>query len=137
MTPGFKTLFVYWLPMPVIGVLNGIFRGLVIIQFMSEFHAKQVSSVLLIALLFFYTKIVFGHLSIHTKSHAWLTGLTWMLLTIVFEFVLGYGVLKHSLASIFSEYNLAAGNLWTLVLLGIATLPFVHFMLRRNTIAAK
>ncbi len=111
--------------MPVIGVLNGVFRGLVLMRFTSEFHAKQLSSLTLILLLLFYANTVFYRLRISRIKTAFLAGLTWVVLTIAFEFVLGYVVLQQDPAIMLQEYNVLAGNLWSLVLVAIFFLPYL------------
>jgi hypothetical protein len=122
-----KTKLLYWLPMPVIATLNGIFRGWILIPLLSPIHARQVSSILLILILALYTRIIYAKLRIHFVADALFTGLIWVLLTIAFEFLLGYIILKHSIDVMLMEYNLIAGNLWSLVLVSLFFLPYLYF----------
>jgi hypothetical protein len=123
----------FWLPMPVIGTLNGLFRGFVLMQFMSEFYAKQISSVILVILLFFYTAFIFGRLGISSLKDSLLTGLLWVMLTISFELLLGYVVLQQDINVMLREYNLLKGNLWLLVLVAIMLLPYSLFRFKIQT----
>ena len=99
-------------------------------RFFTEFHAKQVSSILLMILLFLYTGIIFSKLHIQTLKTAFLTGLGWVLLTVAFEFLLGNVILHLNINLILQEYNLPAGNLWILVLIAIGLFPFLHLRFR-------
>ena len=124
-----------WLPMPVLGTLNGLFRGLVLMQFMSEFRAKQLSSVTLIIILFVYTNLIFDRLDLKLSREALYTGLVWVLLTITFEFVLGYMILKQPFDMMLAEYNISQGNFWSLVIISIFFMPFI--LLKIKTKARK
>jgi hypothetical protein len=119
--------FIFWLPLPFIGTLNGIFRGLVIQEFMSEAHAKQISSLLLVVLLAIYAYLAVPKLKLKEISEAWLVGLTWMFLTVLFEFGLGIFVSGISFNQLLSEYKLWEGRLWSLVIITILILPVLFY----------
>lgn len=118
---------VFWFPLTVIAILNGTFRTFVLNRFLTDYFAHQMSSLLLIVLIFFYTEFVYGRLAIRTSRDAWMTGLIWVALTVAFEFGLGYFVSGLSFKAMLEAYNLLAGNLWTLVLIGVATIPWLYF----------
>lgn len=121
--------------MPVLGILNGLFRGLVLMQFMPEFRAKQLSSLTLIVILFVYTNLIFDRLDLKVTREALYTGLVWVLLTITFEFVLGSLILNQSLDMMLEEYNITRGNFWLLVIISIFFMPFI--LLKIKTKARK
>lgn len=118
--------------MPVLGVINGVFRGLVLMHFMSEFRAKQLSSVLLVILLFVYTHLIYDRLNLRTTKDALFTGLLWMVLTVAFEFVLGYVLLNQPLDVMLQEYNVLDGKFWALVIILIFFLPLIQFKWKSN-----
>lgn len=118
-----------WFPLTVIAIMNGTFRTFILTRFFNDYVAHQLSSLLLIALIFFYTKVVYNRLSLRTSRDAWMTGMIWFVLTIVFEFSLGYFVSGLSFESMLEAYNLLEGNLWTLVLMSMAIIPWLCFTL--------
>jgi len=127
-----KKIILFWLPLMVIGFCNGIFRGLVLAQFLSDFHARQISSLLLIAWVALYTYAIFKKLEITTTQRAWLVGFIWLAATVAFEFFLGLVVVKSTLTALLTEYNLFAGRLWSLVLIVIVLMPFLVLRYQRK-----
>jgi hypothetical protein len=124
--------FLYWLPMPVIGMLNGMFRGFVLSSFLSDSRAHQVSSVLLIGLIALYVNLIFQKIRIRNLSEAWLTGVIWSVLTIAFEFGLGYFILHTSMRSMIEQYNVAAGNFWPFIVISLLVMPVLFWKYRNR-----
>jgi hypothetical protein len=127
-----KKIILFWLPLMVIGFCNGIFRGLVLAHFFSDFHARQISSLLLIIWVALYTSVVFRKLEIKTPQQAWLAGFIWFTATVAFEFFLGLVVVKSTFTALLTEYNLFAGRLWSLVLVAIVLMPFLVLRYERK-----
>ena len=50
-----------------------------------------------------------------TRKGKWLTGIVWMLLTVIFEFATGLSG-GNSISELLAAYNPLTGNLWLLVL---------------------
>jgi hypothetical protein len=125
-----KVLF--WIPLTFIGFLNGFFRGWVLTYFLSDFHARQISSLLMVIWVFLYTKFIFGKLEVRKVFDAWLTGIVWLLLTMTFEFGLGYFVLGLTMEVMVSDYNLLEGRFWSLVLMAILVIPALYFTVLRE-----
>lgn len=117
---------VWWLPLPVIGFLNGTFRGLVLNRYFSELTARQLSSLLMIVWIVLYIILVYGRLGIRKPAHAWTFGIIWCLLTVAFELVLGYS-LGLSFKDMLADYNLADGRLWPFVLIALLVGPILYF----------
>lgn len=107
--------------------MNGTFRTFFLNRYLTDHVSHQLSSVLLMALIFCYTKIVYNRMAIRTSRDAWLTGIIWLVLTVAFEFSIGYFVSGLSFEAMLEAYNLLEGNLWTLVLLSIAVIPWLCF----------
>jgi hypothetical protein len=122
-----RKAFNYWIPLALIGVLNGIFRGFVLMEFAGEFEARQISSVLMVIWIIIYAKTVHPFLGVKSSAHALAVGGLWMFFTVVFEF--GLGILTQvSFHTLFSDYDLRSGNLWGLVVLSILLMPIlIHF----------
>jgi hypothetical protein len=120
-----------WLPMVVLAVANGALREAWLVPFLGAEKARQVSTLILIALFAIYLAIVFRIWPIGSARDAVLLGLAWLVLTLAFEFLLGFYASHLTLRQMLAEYNLAAGRLWALVPLWVAIAPYFIFRLHR------
>ena len=125
----FTGTVIAWLPMPFIGVANGMFRQFFLLYYLSDFRAHQVSTLLLIVLLLVYIAIIHKKLSIKSSKDAWLTGTCWATLTILFELMMGRFVSHLTTGEMLAAYNLMSGNLWLLVPLTLLGMPFTFYRL--------
>lgn len=118
-----------WLPLVAVGIGNGMLRELTYGKRLSELRAHQWSSV--IGILFFLVAswVLFSVFGLASLDEAFRTGVIWVILTVGFEFVFGRFVSKHSWERMLQDYNILAGRLWLLVLLGIFTAPMIAFLL--------
>ena len=126
-----KKVFVLWLPMVALGVINGAFRGLVLNRHFDEPTARQISTGTLIVFLTIYVYLIHRRLDLRDNPQALGVGAIWVFLTFIFETLLGYFGTGLSMSEILSEYNIAEGKLWPLVLVVIFLLPFVFY--RKDT----
>ena len=101
-------------------------RGFVLNQIFSDLVARQFSALLMIVWMSLYIEAIYEKLNILKSVEAWATGVTWLFLTIAFEFTLGF-ILGLSLKSMLAEYNLLAGRFWVLVLIAILVGPVLYF----------
>ena len=129
MTLAVKKRIIYWIPLTAIGFINGTIRVVLFEKLFSDDAARQISSLLLIILIAIYSAIVFRKLEISNYSSAWQTGFVWMILTVVFEFALGF-MLNTSINTMLAEYNLLEGKLWPLVLVAILLIPPWYFKVK-------
>lgn len=118
-----------WLPMIGIAFLNASLRELVLTKRMSGLRAHQLSVLTLTTLVAFYAALVFPYLRITGYGQAAAAGITWMLLTVCFEFGLGL-LVGTPWNRMLEEYNIAAGQLWVLFLLVLLSLPCALYILR-------
>jgi hypothetical protein len=95
--------------MVVIAVGNGAFRESILRPQFGELRARQLSTLLLIALLAVYVWIIVSIWPIESGCQAAAIGLIWLALTLIFEFALGRSVSGLSWREIAAEYNVAAG----------------------------
>jgi|SRR5689334_263233 len=123
--------FLAWLPMILIAVANGALREAWLVPRLGEHAARQVSTLILIALFAVYVGYVLRRWPIASSGQAIAVGALWLVLTLAFEFALGRFVSGLSSREILEEYDLAAGRLWALVPIWIAAAPYVFFRLRR------
>lgn len=102
-----------WFPMILIAVANGALREAWLVPRLGEHAARQVSTLLLIALFVLYIGYVARRWPIASSNEALaVSGLSWQ--------------------QMIAEYDFAAGRLWALVPLWIAVAPYVFFRLWRS-----
>jgi hypothetical protein len=116
----------FWLVLAGIGVLNGIFRGLVIQQYVDEYAAHVISTLgtglpaFALAMLLYFRSA-----REHTAKELALIGGLWMTMTVAFEFGFGHYVMGHSWSRLVADYNLLNGRLWVLVPIALLLGPLV------------
>ena len=67
-----------------------------------------------------------------TRKERWLTGIVWILLTVIFEFATGLSG-GNSISELLAAYNPLTGNLWLLVLAATLFSPVVAGLSMRKT----
>lgn len=116
---------VAWVGGSVLGVVNGVLRELAYKNRVGDNTANQISAASLIGLLALYFAALSHRWPLRTRRDALEVGGTWVVLTVLFEFGFGHYVDHKSWSELTDNYNLAEGNLWTLVLVWIAVGPEV------------
>lgn len=116
-----------WLPMVLIGIINGIIRQSVYGPLMAELTAHQISTFTVMALLGAYMWGVTQRWRIGSARQAISIGLLWLGLTVAFEFLFGHFVMGHPWSRLLHDYNLLEGRLWILVLLWTTMAPYLFF----------
>ena len=112
-----------WLGMAVIAVANGMFREAVIVPRTGEYPGHLVSTGLLVAAILLVSFLFFRGTSIaYTRAELALVGVMWVVLTVGFEFVVGY-VEDTPVAVTLGQYNLLAGQVWIFVPLTLLLAP--------------
>jgi hypothetical protein len=117
--------FLFWLPMPFLGVLNGTLRELVLKQYLHEVTAQHVSAFTLIVLILAYGLFIRKKLALHSRSDAAYCSVTWVALTLLFEFGFGYFVGHHSFQTMLLDYYIWEGKLWPVVIIFTGLVPFI------------
>ena len=114
-------LFIGWLSLAALGVLNGIAREVVLAPRLGALALPASGFVLAILILI----ATLGLRTIWPESAGpWITGGTWLVLTVVFEFAIGR-LRGSSWTTLCRAYMCADGNLWPLVLLTILIAPWL------------
>ena len=118
-----------WIPMVIIGILNGIAREFGYGRHVGELAAHQISSVTGVILFASYTWTLSLCWPLGSSRQALGVGLTWLGLTIAFEFSFGHYVAKHTWARLLRDYNILEGRLWSLVLATVCLAPYLVYKL--------
>jgi hypothetical protein len=122
-----------WLPLMVIGILNGILRQSGYGKYVGELTAHQISTLTGIILMGLYIWWLTGVWKIASPGQAVVIGLIWLGMTVVFEFFFGHYVAGHPWKRLFHDYNIFEGRLWALVLIWITVAPLVFYKLRSRS----
>lgn len=122
-------IFVYplgvWVLMAVLAVLNGGFREVVLVPRIGEYPAHVLSTALLVGAILVVSYLYFTNTLL---NYSWLelllVGVVWALLTVGFEFLVGY-VEGTPVSVTLAQYDVLAGQVWVLVLLTLLFAPLV------------
>ncbi|MFW6384749.1 MAG: hypothetical protein ACOCY7_01300 [Halodesulfurarchaeum sp.] len=122
-------VFVYplgvWVLMAVVAVANGGFREVVIIPRTGEYTGHVLSTALLITAILTLSFLFFARTSVAYSSVERATiGLVWVVLTVGFEFLIGY--LEGTPVSVtLAQYDVFAGRVWIFVPMTLFLAPVV------------
>lgn len=122
----YKHIF-WWFVFPFVGILNGVLREATYKNFVGDLPAHQISTatgIFFFGIIFYF---IFKKWRIATSKHAILIGLTWLGLTILFEFGFGHFIMGNPWENLLHDYNLAEGRVWSLFLVWITIAPFVFY----------
>ena len=131
-----KTFFIYiafWFGLVVVAIINGAVREKVYGPLMSELSAHQLSTLIGLVLFGIYIWILTGAYPMESSRQAIAIGGTWLVMTVIFEFVFGHWVMKHPWQRLFHDYNIFQGRVWLLVLIWTAIAPSCFYVLRNGT----
>jgi len=121
---------VCWLGMVILAILNGAIREKFYGQFMRELFAHQLSTLIVIILFGIYIWELVGIWPIESPKQALVIGGMWLTMTIIFEFIFGHFVMRHSWEKLFHDYNLIKGRVWVLVLVWTTAAPYLFYRIR-------
>jgi hypothetical protein len=114
-----------WLLMAVIAVANGVFRELVVIPRIGEYAGHVVSTALLVGAILLVAGVYFSVTPIaYTRAELLLVGAVWTVLTVGFEFLVGY-VEGTPVSETLAQYDVLAGQVWILVPLTLLFAPLL------------
>ena len=119
----------FWLILAVVAIANGVMRQAFYGRYLSELAAHQLSTVTGILLTGGVVWILNRFWPIGSAREAWIIGVSWLVMTVLFEFGFGHYVAGHSWSRLLADYNLLAGRVWLLFLVWIAMLPYVIWRL--------
>jgi hypothetical protein len=118
-----------WLILMLVAILNGTLREFVITPRTGPAIGHVISTLLLAALILAITWLLIPWIGPASSGDAGVIGLTWLGLTLLFEF--GFGRLRGKpWAVLLADYNVARGRIWILVLLTTVAAPWLAARLR-------
>lgn len=119
--------FLWWFAFPFVGILNGILREATYKKVTGDLFAHQISTatgIIFFGIIFYF---IFKKWNIESVKHAILVGITWLFLTVLFEFGFGHYIMGNSWEKLLHDYNLADGRFWSLFLVWITIAPIVFY----------
>lgn len=119
-----------WLLLACGAIINGVARDKLIAPLIGERLALPLSGLTLSILIFCVTLIFVPFLDMVTSRGFWLVGILWVLMTLVFEFLLGHYVMGESWEKIVEVFYVHRGNLYLLVLMAAVLSPYLAAKLR-------
>lgn len=128
----FKLIFIFWAVMVVIAIVNGYFGQAVVSKALGDYGSHLYRTFFIIAVIFVFSNVYIRKTGLGGElTPALLTGLSWLALSITFEFGFGHFVFGFPWEKITGEYRLSEGRLWALVLASEVIAPVVNsFILR-------
>jgi len=112
-----------WLLIIPLAFINGAFRE-IFLESRIGVYANPVSCVILCILAFLVSFIFIPRLGNGTNKIYMKMGLLWIILTVIFETVLGF-LMGNTFNEIINAYNIATGNFWLLVVIFVGFIPIL------------
>ena len=119
-----------WFLLLVLAVLNGGVRDTWLSPRLGDSVGRALSSVLLSTLIFLATWLTIGWIRPATSHDALKLGALWLILTLMFEFVVGHYGFRKPWAELLADYDLRRGRIWVLVLVVTVLAPLWTARLR-------
>lgn len=117
----------YWLVLMALAIANGILREGTYGKHIPELRAHQLST-LIGATVFGVAVWLFSRRwPPESAAQALYIGLSWLAMTLCFEFLFGHYVAGHSWSRLLQDYDLLSGRVWPLLLVWVTVLPYIVF----------
>jgi hypothetical protein len=113
-----------WLLMPIAAIANGALRDLLVAPLLGERGAEILAVLVLLILIYGITAVFLTRAGPRRRSaDLWALGFLWMVLTIAFELVFFGVFLSVPVPELITAYNIFAGELWIVVVIGVLLAP--------------
>ena len=121
---------VIWSAFIPVAIVNGFVREKCLAPLVGVRRALPLSGISCAALFFLLVWVSIPWLGTLPAGHFLLMGCMWLIMTVVFEFIVGRQVAHKSWEELLRAYDITTGNLWPVVLLAIAAAPWLVARLR-------
>jgi len=125
-----------WLVLMAAETLNGLWRAKVLALWIGDAAARDVSVFTGSMVILLITFACIGWIPAHSVRTLLVIGMSWVLLTIFYEFTLGYLVFHRPLGEIASDFDLFHGELLPIGLLVLLFAPLLAARVSRATPAS-
>jgi len=124
-----KSLLIWVLIIPL-AIVNGVLRENVLNAYLGKNSALPVNGIILCFFVFFLSLVFIPRLGKGKTKNYILIGLLWLLLTVIFEFTLGF-IMNEPLSELIKAYDITTGNLWLFVVLVVGCSPWLTAKIRK------
>lgn len=108
-----------------VGFVNGALRELTYGKYLSEHTRHAVGTATGIVLIGIAIYIINYFWPFQDRTQAFLVGLTWAALTVIFESAMILFMMKKDIRAVLREYDVTKGRLWPFVLLFVIVFPVI------------
>ncbi len=122
--------FLVWLVIIFAESVHGTFRQLFLAPLVGDFPARRIAFFVGMLLIFSIAYFFIRWIAAPTAKSLLLIGLLWAILTLVFEFALGFLILGYSGERVFEDYDVSRGGLMSLGLVFMMFAPFIAAKIR-------
>lgn len=119
-----------WCVLLFLAILNGGFREAVLVPGLGRGVGYAMSTVMLSALIVLVGWMATPWIAPRSIQDAWIVGVVWLLLTLLFDFGAGHFLFRRSWTELMTGYNLLAGRIWLIVLVVTLLTPVLAFTRR-------
>lgn len=114
-----------WVVMAVLAVANGAIREVLLVPQVGTYPGHVLSTGLLVLGILLVSGLFFTFTSIpYSRSQLLLVGVVWVILTVGFEFLVGF-VEGTPVSVTLGQYNLLAGQVWISVPITLLVAPLI------------
>jgi hypothetical protein len=114
-----------WFAIVPIAITNGAVREILIAPAAGPAAGHVISTMMLCAAILLVTWITIGWMRPASLRDAARIGITWLALTLAFEFLAGHYMFGTPWDRLLADYNLAEGRVWILVPITTALAPWL------------
>lgn len=122
--------FSIWFGILILAVLNGAFREMVLIPKLGIIYGFIVSAVFLSVVILIVTYFSIPWFGKQQIKRYITIGVSWLCLTVIFEFTFGHFVLDKSWVELMKAYTFDEGNLWPIILMVVGVAPLLMAKVR-------
>ena len=122
----------FWFVLMFVAIGNGILREAIYGEWMKELTAHQVSTITGIVFTGIATYLFTRSRPLESQGQAWIVGVSWLVFTLLFEFIFGHYVADHSWHKLLHDYNIFAGRVWAIFLLWVVVMPTLFYRLNKR-----
>jgi hypothetical protein len=122
-----------WFALLVLAFANGAVRESALVPRLGEALAHAVSSVTLSVAILILSWFTITWIRPTSVSDAWRIGVTWLALTLAFEFLAGHYIFGDPWSRLWADYNVLRGRIWVLVLATTLVAPVIAARARAVT----
>ena len=115
---------VVWVGIACLAIGNGVIREEIIAPIYGDIIALPLSGIALSLIVFVVAFFTFNFIGIRESNKCIYVGFQWVIMTLAFEFLFGHFVAGKSWLDVLQVFNVAKGNLFTLVLVVSLLSPY-------------